>query len=352
MPDYLKRFLSNALDRSSGMTRLVATLLLSTSILTLAMPAQAGIFDFLFGGRENRRGRAPNRSRGGAVRTGRLTGGVDDGIPYIITPRNTFQVNDEFDIHWNPVDGTTEYTVKLWLWQDANGGREKVVWTTSTTEPSTTYGGEPLSPESFYSIEVVTGQGVSSNSDPGCAISGFALLFPDMNVRLDSALDAIDVTLLTDEQLALATAEVYLNYQMPDYAIATLSDQLTDTPAPTLYLALGDLYSFVGLNNLAIAHYTEALALATATNDYLWQALALEGLGEIKVTLNQIDIAIPQLQRAEVLYAQARNNLKATQMERRLQFLRQVQQLNISPTEDLQDCASPAVQIQPIGSQA
>lgn len=325
----------------------MATLLLSTTVLTAAAPAQAGIFDFLFGGRrENRRGRAPNRTRGGAVRSGRLTGGIDDRVPYIITPRNTFQINDKFDIRWNPVEGAAEYTVRLWLWKDANGGRQEVVWQTTTPGVSVAYEGDPaLPPESFYSVEVITDQGVSSNLDPGCAISGFAVLFPEMKAQLESDLEAItspllieEDPLLTEEELALATAEVYLNYRMPDYAIATLADQLTDTPTPTLHLALGDLYSFSGLNHLAIEHYTQALDLATAAGDNLWQAIALEGLGEIQVTLNRVDLALPQLQRAEVRYELADDELKATQLEQRLQFLRQAQRLNIQPTDDLPVC--------------
>jgi len=183
------------------------------------------------------------------------------------------------------VDGVETYTVRLWQWQDANGGRQRILWKTTTSDASVVCGGDPpLAPESFYSVEVITDQGVTSDLDAGCAIAGFAVLFPETRSRLEADLASLTPATLTPEQLALAKAQVYLAYQMLNAAIDSLATQ--SAIAPTATLALGDLYSFAGLNTLAAEQYS--LALALAPDDPLWQAIALEGLGELAVLHNDM----------------------------------------------------------------
>lgn len=313
---------------------------LALLVLPPPLPAQAGVFDFLVGGRENRGGRAPNRQQGGGVRAGRLAGGFDATVPYIITPRNAFIVRDQFTIRWNPVAGVDSYTVRLWQWQDANGGRQRVVWETTTAEASVFYGGNPpLAPESFYSVEVITDQGVSSDLDAGCAIAGFAVLFPETRSRLEADLASINSADLSPEERALATAQVYLAYQMLDAAIDTLATQAAIDPTPTIALALGDLYSFAGLNALAAEQYS--LVLELAPDDDLWQAIALEGLGELDVLQNDIDAALPQLRQAQFSYESANNSIRANQVKSRIELLEKAQQLGIAPTDELDSCDTP-----------
>lgn len=343
MPYFLKGLQMSTLKPVRPL--LVGVLSLVVLLPLPPLPAQAGVFDFLFGGRENRGGRAPNRQKGGGVRAGRLAGGFDATIPYVITPRNSFHPSDQFAMRWNPVAGTEFYTVRLWLWQDANGGRQRVVWETTTSEASIFYDGNPpLAPESFYSVEVITDQGRSSDLDAGCAIAGFAVLFPEMRSRLQADLAQLTAAAtaeapLSTEELALARADIYLKYQMLDNAIASLVTQTATTP--TLSLALGDLYSFAGLNTLAAEQYT--LALELASEDYLWQAIALEGLGELEVIQNNLDAALPQLRQAEYRYDLAGNPIQANQLKRRIELLEKAQQLNFSPADDLDVCAAPPV---------
>ncbi len=335
------------LNRSAKSTlrpRLLLAGLLGMALLVLLppVPAQAGVFDFLVGGRENRGGRASNRQQGGGVRAGRLVGGFDATVPYIITPRNTFQPSDQFTIRWHPVAGADRYTVRLWQWQDNNGGRERVVWETTTTESSVLYSGDPpLAPELFYSVEVVTDQGVSSDLDAGCAIAGFAVLFPETRSRLEADLASLSALPLAPEEQALATAQIYLAYQMLDAAIDRLAIQAAVAPTATLTLALGDLYSFAGLNSLAAEQYT--LALELDDDDALWQAIALEGLGELAVVQNDLDTALPQLRQAQLSYALANNSTRANQLKRRIELLEKAQQLNIPATDDPEVCDTPLV---------
>ncbi len=333
-------FFLNRPDKSLRPPGLLLAGLLGLALLLPTPPAQAGVFDFLVGGRENRGGRAPNRRQGGGVRDGRLAGGFDATLPYIITPRNTFQTSDQFTIRWHPVAGVETYTVRLWQWQDANGGRQQVVWETTTAESSIIYGGDPpLRPELFYSVEVITDQGVSSDLDAGCAIAGFAVLFPETRSRLQADLARLDRTTLSPAELALGRAQIYLAYQMLDAAIDSLASQATLAPTVTLALALGDLYSFAGLNALAGEQYT--LALELAADDALWQAIALEGQGEVAVMQNDLEAALPQLRQAQFRYALANNTIRANQVKRRIDLLEQAQKIGIAPTDDLEACDRP-----------
>ncbi|GEM_PF-2893028 len=334
----LQRLILSTINYRLYRTGLLVTVLVWGGLVVPPPPlAQAQVFNFLFGGRENRGGRAPNRRKGGGVRAGRLVGGCDITIPVVITPRNTFQPTDQFPIRWQPVVGVSTYTVRLWEWQDANGGRQRVIWETTTPDTTVTYRGEPpLAPETFYSIEVITDQGVSSEQDPGCAIAGFAVLFPEMRSQLYTELATLDSPDLSPEEQALATAELYLDYQMLDAAIATLAPQFDAQPTATLALALGDLYSFSGLNTLAAHHYTQALDLAAT--DQLWQAIALEGLGELSVLRNDLTTALPQLRQAQTHYTAANTPLKANQLRQRIALLEHAQRLGLQPSDTSEVC--------------
>jgi tetratricopeptide (TPR) repeat protein len=312
---------------------IVAILSLGLALEYRPDPAQANaVSNFLFG-RRTVSGRASNRQHGGGVRAGRLGGGLDPSVPYLISPRNSFQASDRFTIRWNPVEGATSYTVRLWLWEDANGGRQRILWETTTAETSLTYDGDPpLAMESFYSVEVITDQGISSNQDTGCAIAGFAVLFPETRSRLEADLANLSRQNLPPEDQALATADLYLSYQMLDDAIATLIQQLTLTPSDTLHLALGDLYSLAGLNARAADHYRQGLALATDNQNDLWRAIALEGLGEIDVLNNDLPSAIPHLNQAERSYRRANETLRADLIQQRVDLLTKAQQAGITPT--------------------
>lgn len=331
--------------RTTLAPRLARTLLILVLGVALGLegwpaPAQANtVGNFLFGRRQNRGGRSPNRQRGGGVRSGRLAGGLDSRLPYLITPRNSFQARDRFTLRWNPVDGATSYTVRLWQWEDANGGRQQVVWETTTSNTNLLYDGNPpLAVESFYSIEVITDQGVSSNQDAGCAIAGFAVLFDETRSRLEADLAEIARQDLPPQDEALAVADLYLSYQMLDDAIATLTRQISQTPSDTLHLALGDLYSLAGLNALAADHYRQGLALATETPNELWRAIALEGLGEVDILRNDLESAIPQLRQAELSYRLANETFRANLIQRRVNLLTQAQLTGTNPTPPPEAC--------------
>lgn len=306
-------------------------LALALGSLGMSPPAaQANVFDALFGGRQNNPDRATNRRRGGAVRASRVPGGDDSTVPYVITPRRTFHPDATFPITWNPVAGASRYQVRVWQWSEATGGREQMVWETSTAATSIIYPGLPaLPPENFYAVEIITDGGVSSDLDAGCAASRFALLFPDLRQQLDAELAALAIDPLASPLQSLAVADTYLKYDMLDYGIATLLLADEATPDPGLKLALGQTYSLAGLNDLARAAYQQAIDL---TEESLLLALGYEGLGEVAVVANDLDQALPLLRQALGFYQAAGEFLRADQMAQRIALLETALAQGIDPT--------------------
>jgi hypothetical protein len=282
------------------------------------------------------------------VRSGRLVGGLDADIPYIFTPRNTYHLNSHFLISWNPVPGAQTYTVRLWRWGDAYGRREAMLWETTTSRHAVIYDGTiPLSPARFYSVEVVSDNNRSSDQDAGCVTAGFSLLFPENLAALEADLAKISISDRSPEAIALDLAAVYLKNSMLDYAIATLEPYATTTSNASLVLALAELYSYSGLNQLALTTYQRGLDLATASDDVLNQAIALDGIGSIKATLiatksitptPTMDTAIEPLTTAVTFYRLADQSLIADQLEQRISSLQQYNPASDAIPVDTQVC--------------
>lgn len=277
------RRLSRWLNRR--VQRLLA--LLALLLLTQPAPAEAGVFQTLFGQRRAR-GQAANSSQGAGLRRGwQQLGGMNAAVPYLLTLRNTYELDDTFEIAWNPVLGAQQYTVRLWRWSDAHGDRDWSLWETTTTATTLAYRGEiPLTPPRFYAIEVIADLGdrqVSSDQDAGCTALGFTLLFEENRALLEAELSQVDSVRLSAVETALARADIYRRYGLLDDAIATLRAVEAENNT-TLNLALGELYDAAALSSLALSHYQAALALAPPT-DLLSQALALEGIGNIATAL-------------------------------------------------------------------
>jgi tetratricopeptide (TPR) repeat protein len=258
-------------------------------VLTISS-AEAG----WFWGRRRGAGNATGTEGGGAVRQGRLLGGNDARLPYVIMPRHTWVPPGALRIQWHPVAGANQYTVRLWQWSFAREAPGFMVWQTTVdgTVTETQYPGTyPLSQGLYYSIEVVTDTGISSNADLGFAESGFEVLFPVDETILREQLALLNLANETEndspDQIGLATARIYADQGILSEAIAILVP-LRDRYAQNaeIYQALGDLYSAVGLTQLAIDHYQAGLAVILSRGqitreDQIAQALALSDLAEM-----------------------------------------------------------------------
>ena len=181
-----------------------------------------------------RRGQASN-TRAGGKRTGRLLGGNDASVPYVISPRNTWLQNPNpsqpYTIRWNPVEGAHRYTVRLWQWTFERDRPEVALWETTTVDAINELPFPflvPLDPGNYYSIEVVTDSGVSSDLDEGYYESGFQLLFDEDYEELRAQFDTLRVDASDPKRAApleetqLAKAGVFFLEEMYADALASL----------------------------------------------------------------------------------------------------------------------------------
>ena len=281
-----------------------------------------------------RRGQASN-TRVGGKRTGRILGGNDASIPYVISPRNAWirEPGPErpYTISWNPIEGVNRYTVRLWRWTFERDQPELALWETTVENtnqlpfPTQVF----LEAGNYYSIEVVTDTGISSNWDDGYYESGFQLLFEEdyqvLRSQLQDVTPAVAASLTSAdsiEEIALAQAGVFFLEEMYADALAILQS-LADNPSASdlVYTALGDTYSQSGLNQLAIEAYGQALTLATASNDLLSEATTRVNLADVYATLGLFDDALQQLRQARGAYIQLQEETEIARLDRRIEII-------------------------------
>lgn len=292
---------------------------------------------------ERQEGQASGRTMGGAIRGGpnyRLPGGMDDALPYVLHPRNTRIINSQFAIRWHPVPGAQGYTVRLWRWSLTRDRQDHLVWETTVTEPEIFYAGQPpLQVGYSYSIEVEADTGASSSQED--APSGFELIFPEdlavvqhemerlgLPTLLAENLDRVNWPLYAQEEMtdeeALAIASVFVRSDLLADAASVLEPFVEqDTQNAHIYEALGELYSYMGLNTLALARYEQAILLATAQGDREAASFARLGLAEAYEALGNSSASLELLQEAEWGFRQMDNEAQANQIRRRIDWLRQ-----------------------------
>ena len=316
---------------------LVLTLVLSIGVVEPAFnPPAAEAACFFWQACARRRGRASN-TRAGGKRTGRIIGGNDESVPYVISPRNAWirepGPEHPYTIRWNPVEGVNSYTVRLWRWTFERDQPDLALWETTVENANQLPfpAQVSLEPGNYYSIEVVTDTGVSSDLDDGYYESGFQLLFEEDYEELRSQLIDATPTVPTDstppnrellEETALARAGVFFLEEMYADALAVLQS-LADSPAASdlVYTALGDTYSQSGLNQLAINAYQQALTLATAKSDRLSEATTRVNLANVYATLGLFDDALEQLNQARNAYEQLNEETEIARLDRRIDVI-------------------------------
>ncbi|MGF1538217.1 MAG: tetratricopeptide repeat protein [Elainellaceae cyanobacterium] len=303
--------------------RALAIILIAWVLLPIHIPeASAGLFG------SPRRGprSVSGRRRGGGVRSGRLLGGVNPAIPYVISPRHTWLEDDAFTIEWNPVENASSYTVSVWRWSYARDERDLLVWQTTTTGTQVVYPGAPnLELGRYYSVEVVTDTGASSTADAGDARSGFQLLFSEDLALLQRDRRRIERVDLSAEERAFFLAALYTEERLYHRAIEVLMPLAqANIDDPWIYKALGDVHSYIGLNQRALDHYQEALQAASGDGvdeDSETRAIVLTNLGSISATIGRVDDAIAYFQQAQSIYHQQQRNDTVTRLQQRIELL-------------------------------
>lgn len=323
--------------RYSSKNKLLAlTLVLGLGVIEPAINPPAAEACFFWQACARRRGRASN-TRAGGKRTGHLVGGNDPSLPYVISPRNAWIRQPElgqqlYTIRWNSVEGASSYTVRLWRWTFERDQPELALWETTVENANETpFPALVLDPGSYYSIQIMTNTGISSDLDAGYYESGFQLLFEEDYEVLRSHLTEVtpavpNNTALTDEnfieEVALAKAGVFFLEEMYADALAILQSLASrPTASDLVYTALGDTYSQSGLNQLAIDTYQQALALAIANFDILSEATIRVNLADVYATLGRFEEALQQLNQARSAYAHLKDETEVVILDRRIAIL-------------------------------
>jgi hypothetical protein len=184
-------------EKKSNVNRYIAftfALIVSIGVVEPALnPPAAEAACFFWQACARRRGRASN-TRAGGKRTGRIIGGNDASLPYVISPRNSWirqpgPDQSPYTIRWHSIEGVNRYTVRLWRWTFERDRPDLAIWETTVEYANQTpFPDLVLEPGSYYFIEVVTDTGVYSNSDNGYYESGFQLLFEEDYGELRSRL--------------------------------------------------------------------------------------------------------------------------------------------------------------------
>lgn len=292
-------------------------------MLVRPAPASAQIC-FFWQACARRRGQASN-TRAGGKRTGLIRGGNNPTVPYVITPRNTWIGQPPDQIRWHQVEGVSRYTVRLWYWVYRRNTSGTVLWETTVEETNAVEFPEiSLELGGYYSIEVITDGGVSSDLDEGAYHAGFQLLALEDYQLLRSHLTQVnaDNTSASEEEAALAAAGVYFLDELYADALEILEPlALSPTASDLVHTALGDTYGETGLNLLALAAYGRALTIAAGNDDLLSQAIIRVKLANIYILLENFDQAQQLLLEARQLYAELGDQLEISLLDRRIRAL-------------------------------
>ena len=200
-----------------------------------------------------------------AARAESRPGGADPRIPYLIEPRNTTVQAGPLPIRWNPVASVNGYQV--WLLRQSD---QRLLWGLrvengiSTVLPAS----ENLIPGESYLVVVEADNGSSSQLDAGAASQAFrrTTLLEDQTLARQRA--ALPLQGRHPEATALLQADLLSQAELYAAAITSLEQQLGQRNASVaVLLELGQLYSRVGLNQLAYQRFLQASALAGSSAD-------------------------------------------------------------------------------------
>lgn len=226
------------------------------------------------------------------------TRAVSDPFPYLLSPRNTDILGARPLLKWNPVAGTSLYTVQV---QAIVG--DDLTWRTETRDSQIIYGGNPLKPGARYLLTVKTDKGAESKAETGVTLM-FSLLPTEKAKTVEGEIAAIKQQGLSPEGEALALSYLYEGYNLKAEAIALLEPLVQQkSENPVVYGLLGDLYLQTQLSQKALAAYQQALTLAQKSGDLEGEGLAQAGLGEASFGLGKTEEALSWLKKAQASYA-------------------------------------------------
>ncbi|EDX72245.1 hypothetical protein MC7420_8337 [Coleofasciculus chthonoplastes PCC 7420] len=212
-------------------------------------------------------------------------GGSNPEIPYTLSPRMTYLLDERPTFHWNEVPGATSYTVKVL-------GPGGIIWWENPAKVTSTELKYPndapfLTQGVQFLLTVTTDQNRSSLEDDGSGgCFGFEILPENKRKEVRKRVVDINNSSLTDENKALALAGVYSTEYLITDAIKELR-QLEGAKTPFVYSRLGKLYAESGLNLLAEDYYSKAIERFDPIGHSYNLAEAQAGLAGAKLILGK-----------------------------------------------------------------
>ncbi|NER23452.1 MAG: tetratricopeptide repeat protein [Symploca sp. SIO1C2] len=231
-------------------------------------------------------------------------------IPYILSPRSTYLLDNQPLLRWYAVDGATSYRVRV---KREDG---ELLWETEVKDVTEVrYGGEPLESDVDYTVIVNTDTGASSLEEE-LEGGGFEILSAEEQEEIQAAASKLTQSLTGAEQV-LALGEFYQQNGLFAEAIALLESLVEENnQIPAAYQQLGELYQYIRFPPLAAENYLKAIAL---TEDTATIAQLQEKLGGVYRILQQPDKAIDWLEQAEASYQTLGNSQKVREIQRQIE---------------------------------
>ena len=236
--------------------------------------------------------------------------GNDPTIPYLISPRNSSILTDKPQLRWNPVEGATNYQVRL-----SGSG---VDWQTEVNQPQVVYSGkQPLKPGNRYwvTITATTDNGVTTKNDK----AGFTLMSEPDSQRVKAEIAKLEQQGLKGEAKTIALAHLYRSNDLYGNAIDLLSGFIQKGNASSaVYQLLGSTYQQVGLDLLAREQYWTALKLAQIQKNLEAQAIIQSSLGGIDFSFNKFEDALGWYQAAQVAYRELGDRTSSEELQEKI----------------------------------
>lgn len=231
-------------------------------------------------------------------------------IPHIISPRRTAILNDKPTLRWYAVEGATSYIVRV--------SGKGVNWQQEVSTTEIVYASDrPLQPGEIYSISV------KANNSPVLAQEIFNLINIEDAQRILTEIEAVNRQDLPEAGKTLILAEIYLKNKL----IAEATDKLEDlvkraSKTAAVYYKLGEIYGQVGLIDLALNRYLQAIELAKTANDIETQAQAQTSLAAVYSAMGKFKEAINCLTQAKTAYETLGYQQQINEIDQQLQKLK------------------------------
>ncbi len=234
-----------------------------------------------------------------------LVRGEDDSIiqqiPYALSPRSGFVLNDRPTLRWDLVPGVETYTVTL---QSDDRKTRPPISVSGNVLPYPSEWPSLQANDAAYSLRV---EGEMPRSDDGQIDGeGFSLLADDKVQQVDHVSERLRERSLSSPSETLLLAHLYLHeeYNLHSEAVELLFAVPDGDQIVAVQRLLGQTYLEMGLLHEATAAYSQALTLAESANLPEAQAAAHLGLSLTACLQANEEKTSRHKQKAEALYEQ------------------------------------------------